>query len=47
MTTPTGNAVVGSLLRSKVVDDASPIAYGIKDSMAVYSEGGENFSVSN
>jgi hypothetical protein len=45
MTTPTGNAVVGSLLRSRVVDDASPIAYGIKDSMAVYSSSGENFSV--
>jgi hypothetical protein len=45
MTTPTGNAVVGSLLRSRIVDDASPIAYGIKDSMAVYSSGGESFSV--
>ena len=45
MTTPTGNAVVGSLLRSRVVDDASPIAYGIKDSMAVYSSSGESFSV--
>lgn len=47
MTTPTGNAVVGSLLRSRVVDDASPIAYGVKDSMAVYSSSGETFSVSN
>jgi hypothetical protein len=45
MTTPTGNAVVGSLLRSRIVDDASPISYGIRDSMAVYSSGGETFSV--
>lgn len=45
MNSPTGNQVVGSLLRSRVVDDASPIAYGVKDSMAVYSGGGENFSV--
>lgn len=46
MTTPPGNAVVGSLLRSRVVDDASPIVYGVRDSMAVYSSGGESFSVS-
>jgi hypothetical protein len=46
MNTPTGNAVVGSLLRSRLVDDASPIAYGVKDSMAVYSSSGESFSVS-
>ncbi len=30
-----------------VVDDASPIVYGIADSLAVYSDGGESFSVSN
>jgi hypothetical protein len=46
MNSPTGNAVVGSLLRSRLVDDASPIAYGVKDSLAVYSSGGESFSVS-
>jgi hypothetical protein len=45
MTTPTGNVVVGSLLRSRLVDDASPIAYGIRDSLTVYSSGGESFSV--
>ena len=44
---PTGNTVVGSLLRSRVVDDASPIMYGVKDSLAVYSGGGESFSVSS
>jgi hypothetical protein len=46
MNTPTGNAVVGSLLRSRIVDDASPITYGVRDSMAVYSSGGESFIVS-
>jgi hypothetical protein len=39
--------VVGSFLRTKVVDDASPITYGIPEDLAVYSEGGESFNVSN
>jgi hypothetical protein len=39
--------VVGSLLRSAVVDAASPIVYGIPQNLAVYSEGGETFTVSN
>ncbi len=39
--------VVGSLLRTKIVDDASPIVYGIPDSLAVYSDGGQTFSVTN
>jgi hypothetical protein len=39
--------VVGSLLRTKVVDDASPIAYGIRDSLAVYSDEGASFSITN
>ncbi|HEX6597998.1 MAG TPA: M14 family zinc carboxypeptidase [Gemmatimonadaceae bacterium] len=39
--------VVGSFLRTKVVDATSPIVYGIPDDLAVYSEGGETFSVSN
>jgi hypothetical protein len=47
MSSPTGNVVVGSLLRSRVVDGTSPIAYGVPDSLAVYSSGGETFSVSN
>jgi len=43
-----GNSrVVGSLLRSRIVDAASPIAYGVVDSLAVYSSDGESFSVSN
>jgi hypothetical protein len=39
--------VVGSLLRSKVMDDASPLAYGIRDSLALYSDDGSSFSVTN
>ena len=39
--------VVGSLLRTRVVDTESPLTYGIRDSLAVYSDGGETFSVSN
>ncbi|MBI3569030.1 MAG: hypothetical protein HY084_12610 [Gemmatimonadetes bacterium] len=38
--------VVGSLLRSKIVDDASPIVYGVSDNLAVYSDAGEAFTVS-
>lgn len=39
--------VVGSLLRSTIVDATSPIVYGIPENLAVYSDGGETFSVSN
>jgi hypothetical protein len=39
--------VVGSLLRTKLVDDASPLTYGIADSLAVYSDGGQTFSITN
>src|SRR5712691_10357558 len=39
--------VVGSLLRIKVMDDASPLAYGIRDSLAVYSDDGSSFSITN
>jgi hypothetical protein len=39
--------VVGSLLRTRIVDDASPIAYGLRDSLAVYSDDGSSFSVTN
>jgi hypothetical protein len=42
-----GTRVVGSLLRSRIVDAASPIVYGVRDSLAVYSSGGEAFVVSN
>ena len=42
----TATRVVGSLLRAKLVDDASPVVYGIPDNLAVYSDAGETFSVS-
>jgi hypothetical protein len=38
--------VVGSLLRTKLADAASPIVYGIPDNLAVYSDAGETFRVS-
>ena len=38
--------VVGSLLRTKLVDDTSPIVYGVPDNLAVYSDDGASFSVS-
>ena len=44
---PGRNHVVGTLLRSKVVDDASPLTYGIPDSLAIYSDGGMSFSIAN
>jgi hypothetical protein len=47
VTNPPRLHVVGSLLRTKIVDDASPLAYGIRDSLAVYSDGGQSFSVTN
>jgi hypothetical protein len=42
----TTTRVVGSLLRTKLVDDASPIAYGVPDSLAMYSNNGGFFTVS-
>ena len=41
------NAVVGSLLRSKIVDEASPILYGISDNLTIYSDDGSSFGVSS
>jgi Zinc carboxypeptidase len=38
--------VVGSLLRTKLVDHASPIVYGVPDNLAMYSDSGESFGVS-
>ena len=42
----TGSRVVGSLLRTRVVDVTSPIVYGIQNNLAVYSDEGASFSVS-
>ncbi len=44
---PPRGKVVGSLLRSRLIDAASPIAYGIADSLALFSDAGASFSVSN
>ncbi|MEP6509363.1 MAG: hypothetical protein ABJC63_14145, partial [Gemmatimonadales bacterium] len=41
------NHVVGTLLRTKIVDETSPIVYGMPDSLAVYSDGGQSFSITN
>ncbi len=41
----TATRVVGSLLRTKLVDTTSPIVYGIPDNLAMYSDSGETFSV--
>ena len=41
------NQVNGSLLKSRIVDDASPIAYGVPDNLALLSHDGETFSVSS
>ena len=46
-TAATGSRVVGSLLRTKIVDDAHPIVYGIPDNLAVYSDAGGSFTVSS
>ena len=46
MNRPRRGTVTGSLLRTKLVDDASPITYGVSDGLAVYSDAGESFSVS-
>jgi len=40
-------SVVGTLLRSKLVDETSPIVYGVADNLAVYSDDGGSFSISN
>jgi hypothetical protein len=39
--------ITGAVLRSKVVDGASPIAYGYEDGLSIYSSDGPIFGVSN
>ncbi len=39
--------VTGAVLRSKVVDGASPIAYGYDENLSIYSSDGPIFTVSN
>ena len=44
---PANRAVVGTLLRTRITDDPSPITYGIIDNLAVYSSAGMSLGVSN
>src|SRR5262245_44348534 len=37
--------VTGTFLRARLVDETSPIVYGVADGIAVYTDGGESFSV--
>jgi Zinc carboxypeptidase len=39
--------ITGAVLRSKVVDGASPIVYGYDDALSIYSSDGPIFAVSN
>jgi hypothetical protein len=39
--------VIGSVVRTRVVDDASPIAYGYGDTLSVYCSNGPIFALSN
>ncbi len=38
--------VVGSLLRTNIVDGTSPLVYGVQDNLSVYSDNGQNMGVS-
>jgi hypothetical protein len=46
MSTPNGRVVTGTYLKTRLVDDASPITYGVADGIAGYSDSGESFGVS-
>jgi hypothetical protein len=39
--------IVGTVVRSKMVDAASPIAYGYNDGLAIWSDNGPIFNISN
>ena len=45
--TPTAKEVVGTLLRTRLADDKSPIVYGVPDNLAVFSNDGMALGVSN
>jgi len=47
ITRPTRLKVVGSVLKSTFVDQASPIAYGYGDSLSIYCDSGLIFGVSS
>ena len=44
---PATSRVVGTLLRTQIGDATSPILYGMTDNLAMFSETGESFGVSN
>ncbi len=46
MNTAGRGTVTGTFLKTRLVDDASPIVYGVADGIAAYTDGGESFSVS-
>ncbi|HEY4218740.1 MAG TPA: M14 family zinc carboxypeptidase [Gemmatimonadaceae bacterium] len=46
MNTARSGTVTGTFLRMHIVDDASPIVYGVADGIAAYTDGGESFNVS-
>jgi hypothetical protein len=46
MNTAARGTVTGTFLRMRLVDDASPIVYGVADGIAAYTDGGESFNVS-
>jgi len=47
ITKPTRMKITGAVVRSKMVDGTSPIAYGFSDSLSVYCFDGPIFNVSN
>jgi hypothetical protein len=47
ITRPTRLKVTGSVLRSKLVDAASPIAYGYEDGLSIYAFDGPIFGISS
>jgi hypothetical protein len=46
MSTAGRGTVTGSFLKTRIVDDASPIVYGVADGIAAYTNDGESFGVS-
>ena len=45
MNTAARGTVTGTYLKTHIVDDASPITYGVADGIAAYTDGGESFNV--
>jgi len=41
----TGTRVVGTLLRTRIMDEGSPLTYGVPDNLAMYSNNGSTFNV--